>query len=572
MSSQVLARKWRPRSFATLVGQDHVVRALTHALDTNRLHHAYLFTGTRGVGKTTIARIVAKALNCETGITSNPCGVCSACTEVDQGRYPDYIEMDAASNRGVSEMAQILDAAVYAPSAGRFKVYVIDEVHMLTTAAFNAMLKTLEEPPGHVVFILATTDPQKVPATVLSRCLQFGLKNMPAPAIVDHAQRILEQEGIASDSAALSLIAKAANGSMRDALSLLDQAIAYGGGELKKESVSQMLGAINSSDLYELLDAVLQSDGALVLAKAQAMQNNGTPLDHVLSDLSTLLHRVAITQVAGRSQDSEFDPEQLERLSHLVSPSVLQALYQICIYGQRDLSLAPDPLSGFTMTLVRMIAFLPRVSTEPRVSALKVPSPAIRTAVPVNAAAVPNVRNGVAQPSALPKPKAPEVLKDSSASQSVVTPPPTSPTPLSAAVEPPLANPVVKNLLGFDGNWPKLAAAIPLSGMARQLATQSELLRYEGDLLELRVGLKSLAETQNLNKLKDALAEHFGKPIRLSVTVGAVQGQTAAQVAAQAQELKQQNAESAVHADPVIQTIIREFGATIVPGSIRSVN
>ncbi len=579
MSSQVLARKWRPRSFSTLVGQDHVVRALSHALDTQRLHHAYLFTGTRGVGKTTIARIVAKALNCEKGVSSTPCGVCTACTEVDSGRYPDYIEMDAASNRGVAEMTQILDAAVYAPSAGRYKVYVIDEVHMLTNTAFNAMLKTLEEPPGHIIFILATTDPQKVPVTVLSRCLQFSLKNMPQPAIVDHAAHVLEQENIPFDKAALQLIARCANGSMRDALSLLDQAIAYGGGQVQRESVAQMLGAIDSHDLYNLLGNVLAGKTAELIAQADAMQANGVALDNVLADFSTLIHRVALAQVIDPSDDGQFESQQLVTLASQAAPTALQALYQIAIFGQRDLPLAPDPLSGFTMCLLRMVAFLPAGPVNAAPASNKPVSN-------VAAAASPKVAQALLAPTLAPS----ATLKVSpfpSASAQVVKPlpiaPPVAPVDVIAPVDvtttevnvPPIEiTPSVESKpsasLGFDGDWPKLAAAIPLSGVARQLATTSEMLSIQGDAFEIRVALKILAEAANVTRLRDALSEHFGRPVRLNVVVGAVQGQTADSVRKIYQEKRLKEANAALEADPVVQSMIKEFGASIVPGSVKT--
>jgi DNA polymerase III subunit gamma/tau len=579
MSSQVLARKWRPRSFSTLVGQDHVVRALSHALDTQRLHHAYLFTGTRGVGKTTIARIVAKALNCEKGVSSTPCGVCTACTEVDSGRYPDYIEMDAASNRGVAEMTQILDAAVYAPSAGRYKVYVIDEVHMLTNTAFNAMLKTLEEPPGHIIFILATTDPQKVPVTVLSRCLQFSLKNMPQPAIVDHAAHVLEQENIPFDKAALQLIARCANGSMRDALSLLDQAIAYGGGQVQRESVAQMLGAIDSHDLYNLLGNVLTGNTPELIAQADAMQANGVALDNVLADFSTLIHRVALAQVIDPSDDGQFESQQLVALAAQAAPTALQALYQIAIFGQRDLPLAPDPLSGFTMCLLRMVAFMPAGP----VNAAPAPhKPPVTNVAAVAAPAPPKVAQALLAPTLAPSATL-KVLPVPIAPVQAPMPLPITPPVLVAPVdlrapeasEPPTEIiPTVESKpsasLGFDGDWPKLAAAIPLSGVARQLATTSEMLSIQGDAFELRVALKILADAANVTRLRDALSEHFGRPVRLNVVVGTVQGQTADSVRKIYQEKRLKEANAALEADPVVQSMIKEFGASIVPGSVKA--
>jgi len=360
MTYQVLARKWRPKDFASLVGQEHVVRALTHALDGGRLHHAYLFTGTRGVGKTTLSRIFAKALNCETGVTSTPCGVCRACREIDEGRFVDYVEMDAASNRGVDEMAALLERAVYAPVDARFKVYMIDEVHMLTNHAFNAMLKTLEEPPPHVKFILATTDPQKIPVTVLSRCLQFNLKQMPAGHIVSHLERILGEEQVPYDAQALRLLARAADGSMRDALSLTDQAIAYSANQVSEDAVRGMLGALDQSYLIRLLDALAQGDGAAVLAVADEMALRSLSFSTALQDLASLLHRIAWAQFAPSSVLDEWpEAADLRRFAEALSPEQVQLFYQIATIGRGELGLAPDEYAGFTMTLLRMLAFEP---------------------------------------------------------------------------------------------------------------------------------------------------------------------------------------------------------------------
>ncbi|KQR74471.1 DNA polymerase III subunit gamma/tau [Burkholderia sp. Leaf177] len=360
MTYQVLARKWRPKSFASLVGQEHVVRALTHALDGGRLHHAYLFTGTRGVGKTTLSRIFAKALNCETGVTSTPCGVCRACKEIDEGRFVDYVEMDAASNRGVDEMAALLERAVYAPVDARFKVYMIDEVHMLTNHAFNAMLKTLEEPPAHVKFILATTDPQKIPVTVLSRCLQFNLKQMPAGHIVGHLEHVLGEEKIPYEPQALRLLSRAADGSMRDALSLTDQAIAYSANQVTEEAVRGMLGALDQSYLIRLLDTLAAGDGPGVLAIADEMALRSLSFSTALQDLAGLLHKVAWAQFAPASVLDEW-PEagDIRRFADALSAEHVQLFYQIATIGRGELGLAPDEYAGFTMTLLRMLAFEP---------------------------------------------------------------------------------------------------------------------------------------------------------------------------------------------------------------------
>ena len=358
--TQVLARKWRPKNFSELTGQDHVVRALTNALEQKRLHHAYLFTGTRGIGKTTIARILAKALNCQTGISSTPCGVCSACTEIDGGRFIDLIELDAASNTQVEKMRELLENALYAPTAARFKVYIIDEVHMLSKSAFNAMLKTLEEPPEHVKFILATTDPQKIPVTVLSRCLQFNLKQIPLPLIAAHLKHVLEQEHISCDETSLQLLARSAQGSMRDALSILDQAIAFGEGKIEEAGVRDMLGAIDQRYLYDLLDALSQKDGAKMLAIADAMETRSLSFDTALQDMATLLHRLALAQIVPSAIGEDApEREQIFALGKVFSPEDIQLFYQIAINGRDDLSRAPDEYAGFTMTLMRMLAFIP---------------------------------------------------------------------------------------------------------------------------------------------------------------------------------------------------------------------
>ncbi|MGH8746822.1 MAG: DNA polymerase III subunit gamma/tau, partial [Burkholderiales bacterium] len=358
MSYQVLARKWRPRNFGSLVGQEHVVRALRHALEHRRLHHAYLFTGTRGIGKTTLARILAKCLNCERGITPEPCGECSACIEIDAGRYVDLLEVDAATNTRVDEMRQLLDTAQYAPTRGRYKVYVIDEVHMLSNSAFNAMLKTLEEPPEHLKFILATTDPKKIPVTVLSRCLQFNLKQMPRGAIAAHLERVLNAEGIEFEASALPLIGRAAAGSMRDALSLLDQAIAHGAGTVRGVDVREMLGAIDESYLLRLLEGVTGNEPTEVMAIASDMQARSLSFDSALADLAGVLLRVALAQSVPDALDEDLpERERIVALAAELDPEIVQLLYEIALQGREDLPLAPDEHAGFLMTLLRMLAF-----------------------------------------------------------------------------------------------------------------------------------------------------------------------------------------------------------------------
>ncbi len=403
MTYQVLARKWRPRSFDTLIGQEHVVRALTHALDTQRLHHAWLFTGTRGVGKTTLARILAKALNCEQGVSSHPCGVCRACTEIDQGRFVDYVELDAASNRGVDEMTQLLEQAVYAPSAARYKVYMIDEVHMLTGHAFNAMLKTLEEPPPHVKFILATTDPQKIPVTVLSRCLQFNLKQMTVPAIESHLADILQQEHIPAEGPALRLLAQAAQGSMRDALSLTDQAIAYSAGSISTDAVQGMLGTIDQSHLIHLLQALIAGDGARLIELADQMLLRGLSFAGALSDLAVLLSRIAIQQrVPGALPPDELHLEQIQVLAQQLSPDHVQLFYSVVVHSRDELRLAPDEYAGFVMACMRLFALTPAGSL-PAAAGASVATPVATQPVSIPPATISRAPN----PEPNPPPAAP---------------------------------------------------------------------------------------------------------------------------------------------------------------------
>ncbi|WP_296654697.1 DNA polymerase III subunit gamma/tau [Paraburkholderia sp.] len=776
MTYQVLARKWRPKDFASLVGQEHVVRALTHALDGGRLHHAYLFTGTRGVGKTTLSRIFAKALNCETGVTSKPCGVCRACREIDEGRFVDYVEMDAASNRGVDEMAALLERAVYAPVDARFKVYMIDEVHMLTNHAFNAMLKTLEEPPPHVKFILATTDPQKIPVTVLSRCLQFNLKQMPAANIVEHLTHILGEEKVEFEPQALRLLARAADGSMRDALSLTDQAIAYSANQVTEEAVRGMLGALDQSYLIRLIDALVASDGAAVLAIADEMALRSLSFSTALQDLASLFHRIAWAQFAPASVLEEWpEAADLRRFAAELSPEQVQLFYQIATLGRSELGLAPDEYAGFTMTLLRMLAFepstgagnvgsapaskpaaassgaraaAPALANSASSAAAQAPRPAAVVqsaaprALPVEAdkpAAVPNadevgvaatptaprvmppwesadegqteaqaevqseiqtgapdasseirneapvaattpveakpaepeqqaepdaaasaaeasgVRGGASAaldvlrskgmrvsadrgsraaasaPAAAPRSAAPRAevkvptpdparraaaaqeaqqrqpARDASAQDAASAPPwddipPDDYVPLGAddayfaspddgfvpaydsepaaqrTAAPAAAVVDVSKLpagialdaIGFTGDWPALAATLPLKGISYQLAFNSELTALDGAVLKLSVPVPQYAEASQVAKLKAALAERLGKDVDVAVVVGPAR-RTAAALDAAARAGRQRDAEREIGADPFVQQLIRDFGASIVPGSIRPV-
>jgi len=531
MSYQVLARKWRPRNFTTLVGQEHVVRALTNALEQRRLHHAYLFTGTRGVGKTTLARILAKALNCETGITATPCGVCSACTEIDSGRFVDLIEIDAATNTGIDNMRELQDNAVYAPTRGRFKVFVIDEVHMLSKQAFNSMLKTFEEPPEHIKFILATTDPQKIPVTVLSRCLQFNLKQMPRELIYSHLGHILKEESTASEPAALRLIARAAQGSMRDALSLLDQAIAYAGGNVSEEAVRAMLGSIDQDYLFTLLDGLARQDIKAMLAVADEMESRSLSFDAALQDLATLLHQIALAQSAPEALGPDLpERERILALAQQFDAEELQLYYQIALHGRRDLPLAPDEYAGFSMSLMRMLAFRPAEA-----SAVAAPVAAKRAGAGVRIA-----------PAASSAP-----AKSGGAAVAAAMVPVTS--------------------QAFDGDWPTLASQLRVSGVARQLAQQSELRSFDGESMELGLAFsaKHLAEKVYQDKLRDALKEHFGRAVALKVVAGEIGGNTAAVHAQSEREARQGKALEAIHGDAFVRDLMDTFDATIVGNSVK---
>ncbi|HSH97271.1 MAG: DNA polymerase III subunit gamma/tau [Methylophilaceae bacterium] len=544
MSYQVLARKWRPKQFESLVGQDHVVRALTNALEQKRLHHAYLFTGTRGVGKTTIARILAKSLNCETGITAKPCGVCAACVGIDSDHFIDYIEINAASTRGIDDVRSLLEQATYAPTQGRFKVFMLDEVHQLTKEAFNALLKTLEEPPAHVKFILGTTDPQKVPVTVLSRCLQFNLRQMAGSSITDHLKTVLTQENIPFDNIALQLIARGANGSMRDALSLLDQAIAYGGNKVDQQEVRAMLGAIDQSYLFELLHALIDADGAKLIAQAKAMEQRSLSFDTALSDLANLLQQTAIAQTVPDTIAEDL-PERamLLDLAARLSAEEIQLYYQIALLGRRDLGLAPDEFAGFTMALLRMLAFAPGSTSQ--------------------------------APEARPKPVA---------STSPTKPPPTqesksTPAPANAITPTVIVETVVEestsslsppsHTQAFDGNWRTLVEELKL-GLARALAHNCELISFDEFNMHLSVAnsQKHLLESTYQEKLRSAIQQYFGKKIQLHFVIGGGEN-TPAQQITQEKAALQSHAQTAIEEDDFVQALVKDFGAQIIPTSIK---
>ncbi|PPC92844.1 MAG: DNA polymerase III subunit gamma/tau [Methylotenera sp.] len=574
MSYQVLARKWRPKSFETLVGQDHVVRALTNALTQNRLHHAYLFTGTRGVGKTTLARILAKSLNCETGTTATPCGVCAACVEIDKGRFVDLIEVDAASNTQVDAMRDLLDNAQYAPTAGRFKVYIIDEVHMLSKSAFNAMLKTLEEPPAHVKFILATTDPQKVPVTVLSRCLQFNLRQMASPSIIGHLQNILTQENIPYEPTALHMIARAAAGSMRDALSLTDQAIAYGGQQVNEAEVRAMLGAIDQSYLYQLIAALLANDGPGLMEQAKRMQERSLSFEAALNDLAQLLHQIAIAQTVPESIADDL-PERtvLIQLAQNISPEILQLYYQIAILGRRDIGLAPDEFAGFTMTLLRMLSFTPNEASSAGKSGSQVS--AKPSAAPVETAKPVIVKNPDV-PSSTPGANAtPAFTVNQEVISKTPVPEPVKPTvPETLETREPITNELTSPLSepsAFNGDWRGLVNELKL-GLAKALAQQCELVTYEEHSISLTVpeAQKHLLLPNYQEKLSSAIAQYYGKKVRLQFSIGGT-GNTPAKQMLQEKAHAQANAVTAIEEDSFVQALINDFGAQIIPNSIKPI-
>ena len=575
MTALALARSWRPKTFTQLVGQDHVVKALTHALDQGRLHHAWLFTGTRGVGKTTIARIMAKALNCvgEDGqgkMTSEPCGKCPACLAIDAGRFVDYIEMDAASNRGVDDIAALLEKAAYAPSNARYKVYMIDEVHMLTNHAFNAMLKTLEEPPEHVKFILATTDPQKIPVTILSRCLQFNLKQMPVPLIVEHLEKVLAAESVEYETNALRVLAKAAQGSMRDALSLTDQAIAYAAGKVSEEAVRGMLGTLDDSYLIRILDSLIAKDGATLLAISNEMGERSMSFSLALQDLSSLIQKIAAAQIVPESVLEDWpEAAEIRRLATLLTKEEAQLFYQITITSRPDLSLAPDEQTGFAMTLLRMLAFRPG-SADVGGGGGGGGSAPTPSAPPVNTARPTASTNSAPAPTA--RASAPAAVAKSALAPAATKPVTSAPAPaISVAPVAAASNAVVHAAERPD--WHALMRQIPVRGMVQQLAFQTELQDWKDSATGVKATIVTpmpqLASDASVARLADALTTHFGKPIKLVIEKGQIEGKTVAKVDQQIHQEKRQNAEQLIAADPFIQQLEKEFGAKVVGGSVK---
>ncbi len=593
MAYEVLARKWRPGNFATMVGQEHVLRALSHALDGGRLHHAYLFTGTRGVGKTTVARILARCLNCEEGVSATPCGVCGSCREISEGRFVDLIEVDAASRTKVEDTRELLDNVQYAPTRGRFKVYLIDEVHMLSTSSFNALLKTLEEPPPHVKFLLATTDPKKLPVTVLSRCLQFHLKNLTAERIVGHLEHVLGEEGVSFEAPALWALARAADGSMRDALSLTDQAIAHGGGSLRAGEVATMLGTIDQGALHRILEALAASDGPGLLACAQDLAAHAADFSTVLGDLLRVLHDLAVAQVvpdalAGAEADQA--QEAVRALAARIPPEDVQLYYQIALTGVRELPYAPDARIAFEMTLLRMLAFQPEEGEgesggpggggTAKGAPAAAPQASSGTAAlrGVLADAAPSVTPARASTETAPEPPEP-VVTEPVVSESVASEPvPVEPAPEAPAPEPeapaimegsaplgPFPDPLLPQ------QWGEVLRTLDLAGVTLEVAQHCVPLGDEGD--RIRFALAPEAEPLfapiHETRLAEALSARRGRTVRVQLEIASAEAETPAQRAARGRAEAQAAAEQAIEGDREVQALQAQFGARIIPGSLR---
>ncbi|HEY9036402.1 MAG TPA: DNA polymerase III subunit gamma/tau [Pseudomonadales bacterium] len=533
MSYQALARKWRPQQFVDVIGQEHAVRALTHALDRDQLHHAYLFTGTRGVGKTTIARIFAKCLNCEQGISSKPCGECSSCCEIAEGRFMDLIEVDAASQRKVEQTQDLLENAQYAPSRGRFKVYIIDEVHMLSDHSFNALLKTLEEPPPHVKFLLATTDPQKLPATVLSRCLQFTLKNMPSDRIADHLAVILGKESIVADKSALQLLGRAAAGSMRDALSLADQAISFGDGTVVEASVREMLGTVDRGLVFDLADAIAADDAKAALERVAQLAELGAEMDMVLQDLAAAFQRAALCQLVPDLEDGQDSIARSRHLGALLDKQDLQLFYQIAVQGRADMPLAPDPRAGLEMLVCRMLAF--RLGGQASGGAGNTPADGLKKKP---------------EPAVSPAPATASAAAPEAAARAIVTPPITD--------------------TGLP-NWRQLLESIELTGLARRVAAHCELRAIHGQRYEFVLDDQNaqLFQPAHQEQIAQVLSAHLGQSITVVIALGTPQTETPAQARQREQQALCEEARQSLEDDPQLHALKERFGATLDLASIQ---
>ncbi len=538
MSYQVLARKWRPKSFKALVGQENAVQALMNALDQKRLHHAYLFNGTRGIGKTTIARILAKSLNCEQGISSTPCQKCSTCEEIDLGRYVDLIELDAASNTGVDNMIDLLENAQYAPSSGRFKVYIIDEVHMLSKSAFNAMLKTLEEPPEHVKFILATTEIQKIPVTILSRCLQFNLRQMTSINIENHLLHILEEENIKPEKDAIALIAKASMGSMRDALTILDQAIAFSSDNISTEKVSNMLGTIDDDILFKIIQHLTDHNGSELNKIAREMEKNNISFEGALNDLSKIFHNLSVCKVVPEYINELGKKNLYEKLIPKLSSESIQLFYQICLHGKKDMHLAPDPVTGFSMTLLRMLVFYPTSNKDINNTQPETNIEAHQKKSLINETV--NV-----DPSH-------EKKKEDTRAESIHKIP-------------------EKEINIFDGNWSELVAKLKI-GLGKSLAQECQLVKFENNIFYLSLDEKQshMSKSNYQDKLEELLINHFNKKVSIQINVNRISTSPSKEKKIKKEESFKE-AESAIMQDDLVKELISDFNAEIIPSSIEPI-
>jgi DNA polymerase-3 subunit gamma/tau len=598
MSYIVLARKWRPKRFSEMVGQEHVLKALSNALDSGKVHHAFLFTGTRGVGKTTIARILAKSLNCETnGVSANPCGTCAACREIDEGRFVDLIEVDAASRTKVDDTRDLLDNVQYSPSRGRYKVYLIDEVHMLSNHSFNALLKTLEEPPPHVKFLLATTDPQKVPVTVLSRCLQFSLQRLPAALIVERLKFIAQEEKLEFEPAALALVARAAEGSMRDSLSLLDQLIAFGGGALTEANARTMLGTIDRGHVTRLVEALARMDGPALLAEVADLDRNVPDYDRALIELAAFLQRIAIVQIVpdAAPMDEDYDAEALTRLARALAPEDVQLYYQIALGGRRDLSMAPEPRAGFEMTLLRMLAFRPDALAAGDVPDRAAPAAMPRAArsaagagaaagaaAPGSRAAGPAARVAGSAPStaasaagSAPGAAAKVAGSPPSAAASVAAPAPGAAASIPTSAPSASASPLRGAPTGVDSdNWHAVVDAAGLSGMARQFALNCTPASFENGALVLKMDPPTAdRRTRPIeDKLAQGLSKLMGRDIRVTYEVVSSDLDTPARQRALAEIDRAERATAAFEQDPTVKGLRERFGADVDLASVKPLN